>query len=91
MQYVELYVVSMQTESGYNLEFLSRYNLPRIMILHNAVCQHTLGTTNTDCFYLSSDTGHRDPLMGSTDRIILTQNDLFDRYALLINSSIPLR
>ena len=43
-------VVSLSTENGNGskLDFLFGYNLPWVTINHNAVNQHSLGTTNTD-------------------------------------------
>ena len=41
-----------ESEDKSVLEFLPWYNLPRIMVLHNAVSQHNMRTTNTDCIYL---------------------------------------
>ena len=50
IHFFELQVVSMSTENGNGskLEFLLGYNLPRVRIHHNAVNQHSFGTTNTD-------------------------------------------
>ena len=54
MHLFEPQVVSMSTESGNGskLDFLLGYNLPRVTIYHNAVNQHSLGTTNTDLYAL---------------------------------------
>ena len=51
MHFFEPQVVpmSIETANGSKLEFLLGYNLPRVTIHHNAVNQHSLGTTNTDC------------------------------------------
>ena len=50
MQFCEFQVVFMSTESGDDskLDFLLAYNLPRIMIHHNAVTQRHFETTNSD-------------------------------------------
>ena len=40
--------MSTESENGSKLNFLLGYNLPRVRIHHNAVNQHSLGTTNTD-------------------------------------------
>ena len=50
MHFFEPQVMSMFTENGNGskLDVLLRYNLTRVTIHHNAVNQHSLGTTNTD-------------------------------------------
>ena len=50
MHFFEPKVVSISTESGNGskLDFLLRYNLPRVRIHHNEVNQYSLGTTNMD-------------------------------------------
>ena len=45
---VGLVPMTIETGNGSKLEFLLGYNLPRVAIHHNAVNQHSLGTTNTD-------------------------------------------
>ena len=48
--FFEPQVVSMSTESGdgSKLDFLLGYNLSRVTVHHNAVNQHSLGTTKAD-------------------------------------------
>ena len=85
MHFFEPQVVSLSTETGNGsrLDFILGYNLPRVTIYHNAVNQHSLGTTNTD-YNLHALRQNSLIRLRSPDKwcCFKIPNDLFDCYIL---------